>query len=113
MPDPTFSGHGVRISSVTRRSPAAAALVPGDVMTQLDNDVVDGVAGLAIALARHAPGDRVRVVFVRDGAEHAVELTLAGPPGPAPEGDPPPRPDSSVDGTLRRVGRQIDRQFKN
>lgn len=114
VPDATFTGHGVRIGSVTRRSPAAAALVPGDIMIQLDNDVVDGVAGLAIALSRHAPGDRVRVVFVRDGAEHAVELTLTGPPGTAlPDSEPERRRDNSIDGTLRRVGNQIDRQFKN
>ncbi len=82
VPDPRYEGHGVRISTVTPGSPAArAALAPMDVLLRIDSDIVDSVPGLAIAMARHHPGDRVRVTFTRAGVEHAVDLTLSEPPG--------------------------------
>jgi serine/threonine-protein kinase len=117
VPDNGFAGPGVRVASVTPRSPAArAALGRGDILVRIDNDVVDGVPGLAIAMAHHQPGDRVRVTFTRAGVEHAVDLTLGEPPSAAPreerrEQRRAPR-HNNLDKTLRNVGKQIDRQLR-
>ncbi|KFG72309.1 S1C family serine protease [Streptomyces mutabilis] len=57
--------------------PAAdAGLKPGDVITELDDRVIDSGPTLIGEIWTHKPGDQVTVTYERGGKEHTTELTL-------------------------------------
>jgi len=53
-----------------------AGLRPGDVITKLDDRVIDSGPTLIGEIWTHKPGDRVTITYERDGKEHTTELTL-------------------------------------
>ncbi|MEU5364965.1 trypsin-like peptidase domain-containing protein [Streptomyces sp. NPDC005925] len=53
-----------------------AGLKPGDVITKLDDHVIDSGPTLIGEIWTHAPGDKVRITYERDAKEHTVDLTL-------------------------------------
>ncbi|KOG60636.1 MULTISPECIES: S1C family serine protease [Streptomyces] len=53
-----------------------AGLKPGDVITKLDDHVIDSGPTLIGEIWTHKPGDKVTVTYKRGGQEHTVELTL-------------------------------------
>ncbi|MEU9554423.1 S1C family serine protease [Streptomyces fumanus] len=62
--------------------PAAdAGLKPGDVITKLDDHVIDSGPTLIGEIWTHQPGDKVTVTYERGGKEHTVELTLGSKTG--------------------------------
>jgi len=68
---------GVRLSGVRPGSPAdRAGFRPGDVIVRFAGVTVRTLDDLTFALRKQRPGDVVEVVYVRDGAEHAVQATL-------------------------------------
>jgi S1-C subfamily serine protease len=79
---------GVAVLRVTPGSPAAAAglrgaraqdngaIVPGDIITEVDGGSVDSVARLLARLDEHRVGDVVRLTILRDGQKSDVKLTL-------------------------------------
>ncbi|MGW0812670.1 S1C family serine protease [Streptomyces viridiviolaceus] len=63
--------------AVEAGGPAAdAGLKPGDVITKLDDRVIDSGPTLIGEIWTHKPGDKVTVTYERDGKERTVELTL-------------------------------------
>ncbi|MFF3345715.1 S1C family serine protease [Streptomyces sp. NPDC002779] len=57
--------------------PAAdAGLKPGDVITKLDDRVIDSGPTLIGEIWTHQPGDKVQLTYERDGKTRTVELTL-------------------------------------
>ncbi|MFF0963982.1 S1C family serine protease [Streptomyces sp. NPDC003703] len=65
-------------AAVEPGSPAAkAGLKSGDVITKLDDTVVDSGPTLIGEIWTHKPGDTVKITFKRDGKEHTVDVTLA------------------------------------
>ncbi len=57
--------------------PAAdAGLKPGDVITKLDDRVIDSGPTLIGEIWTHAPGDKVTITYERSGKQHTAELTL-------------------------------------
>ncbi|MBZ6171333.1 trypsin-like peptidase domain-containing protein [Streptomyces olivaceus] len=57
--------------------PAAdAGLKPGDVITKLDDRVIDSGPTLIGEIWTHAPGDEVTITYERSGKQHTAELTL-------------------------------------
>ena len=49
----------------------------GDVITQaVDGQAVTTPDDLATAIAGHQPGDKVTVTYVRNGADHTIDVTL-------------------------------------
>ncbi|MFB7110098.1 S1C family serine protease [Streptomyces sp. NPDC056190] len=57
--------------------PAAdAGLKPGDVITKLDDRVIDSGPTLIGEIWTHKPGDKVTVTYKRDGKERTTDLTL-------------------------------------
>jgi putative serine protease PepD len=57
--------------------PAAdAGLKPGDVITKLDDRVIDSGPTLIGEIWTHQPGDKVQITYERDGKTRTVELTL-------------------------------------
>ncbi|MBD9732955.1 trypsin-like peptidase domain-containing protein, partial [Streptomyces sp. H28] len=53
-----------------------AGLEPGDVITKLDDRVIDSGPTLIGEIWTHKPGDEVTLTYQRDGKEHTTELTL-------------------------------------
>ncbi|ATL28986.1 S1C family serine protease [Streptomyces formicae] len=64
-------------AAVTPNGPAdKAGLKPGDVITKLDDTVVDSGPTLIGQIWTHKPGDKVKLTYERGGKEHTVEVTL-------------------------------------
>lgn len=78
VPDMSAGGvDGMRISGVRPGSPAdSAGLTAGDVIVELGGTTVKDLYTYSDALYAHQPGDRITIVFLRDGERHAVEVTL-------------------------------------
>ncbi|MFG2606826.1 S1C family serine protease [Streptomyces sp. NPDC048514] len=84
------SGDGAKITdqgaggaaAVESGGPAAkAGLKPGDVITKLDDHVIDSGPTLIGEIWTHKPGDKVAITYKRGGQEHTVDLTLASRDG--------------------------------
>ncbi|MEV0737709.1 trypsin-like peptidase domain-containing protein [Streptomyces sp. NPDC050549] len=64
-------------SAVEAGGPAAkAGLKAGDVITKLDDSVIDSGPTLIGEIWTHKPGDKVTITYKRGGTEHTTELTL-------------------------------------
>ncbi|MFE2987938.1 S1C family serine protease [Streptomyces sp. NPDC059262] len=64
-------------SAVTANGPAdKAGLKPGDVITKLDDTVIDSGPTLIGQIWTHQPGDTVKITYKRGGAEHTVDVVL-------------------------------------
>ncbi|MEU0003916.1 trypsin-like peptidase domain-containing protein [Streptomyces sp. NPDC006314] len=79
------SGDGAKITDqgsggaapVESGGPAdKAGLKPGDVITKLDDHVIDSGPTLIGEIWTHEPGDKVTITYKRGGEEHTVDLTL-------------------------------------
>ncbi|WP_128802372.1 MULTISPECIES: trypsin-like peptidase domain-containing protein [unclassified Streptomyces] len=68
--------------AVEAGGPAAkAGLKPGDVITKLDDHVIDSGPTLIGEIWTHKPGDQVTITYQRDGKTHTVQLTLGSRSG--------------------------------
>ncbi|WP_405061328.1 trypsin-like peptidase domain-containing protein [Kribbella sp. NBC_01505] len=75
--DLRFEG-GARVSEVSAGSPAArAGLRVGDVVTEINKQLVDTAEGLIVAIRTHQPGESVRLVYERSGRPREATVTLA------------------------------------
>jgi S1-C subfamily serine protease len=72
---------GVRLDSVLPGSPAErAGLRAGDVLVRLADMSLDGFGALRGELGRRRPRETVRLVYLRDGTDHAISVTLGARP---------------------------------
>jgi hypothetical protein len=72
---------GVRLGSIVPGSAAEqAGLQAGDVLVRLDGTGLQGFSDLRALLERHRPGETLRLVFLRDGLDHATSVTLGTRP---------------------------------
>ena len=75
--------QGALVRSVEPGSPADdAGIEEGDVIVDIDGDVVDSTQLVARAVQRHDVGEEVEVTVVRDGDRTVLNATL----GKRPEG---------------------------
>ncbi len=71
------STTGVKITEVSAKSPAeAAGLKAGDVIIKIDGDDVKTSEELSEQIGNSKPGDKVEIVYQRDGTEQKAQLTL-------------------------------------
>ncbi|RNL77759.1 S1C family serine protease [Nocardioides marmorisolisilvae] len=69
--------QGAEVREVQADGAAAqAGLKSGDVITKVDDDVVDGSESLIATVRGHRPGDEVTLTYVRDGKTETVKATL-------------------------------------
>ncbi|HEY3096783.1 MAG TPA: trypsin-like peptidase domain-containing protein [Acidimicrobiia bacterium] len=69
---------GAVVDSITNGSPADdAGIRRGDVIVQIGDEQVKNGGGVATAVRKRQPGDKVSVVFVRGSDRNTVEVTLA------------------------------------
>ncbi len=70
--------EGALVANVDPDSPAGeAGIEPGDIILRVGETDVTGTPDLLQALRTYEPGDETTVVFLSDGAEERVEVTLA------------------------------------
>ena len=70
--------RGVRISGTVPGSPAeAAGLKAGDIIIKFGEQNIDSLYGLSDALAGGKPGQKVKLVVIRDGKNVELDATLA------------------------------------
>ena len=73
-----YDGPGARVADVTPGGPAAAAgLLAGDVIIQLEGVPVQDGTDLIVDIRSLAPGETVTLTVDRDGQERTFDLTLA------------------------------------
>ena len=53
-----------------------AGLQKGDIVTQVNGEVIDGPRGLTRAIAGDAPGATVELTLLRKGQEMTLDVTL-------------------------------------
>ncbi|GAA4812355.1 S1C family serine protease [Nocardioides caeni] len=71
------STGGARIAELERGSAAAeAGLEQDDVITGVDDHLIDDADGLVAIVRSYRPGDAVTVTYLRDGKEQSADLTL-------------------------------------
>jgi putative serine protease PepD len=69
--------QGAQIQQVEGGGAAAkAGLQQGDVITKVDDDVIDGSESLVATIRGHRPGDKVTLTYVRDGKTHTTTAAL-------------------------------------
>ncbi len=82
VPQPVASSQGVAVARVVGGTPAAAAgLQAGDIITHVQGVPTPDAAALRSALSAYAPGDVVRVFYVRAGAKCVALAELVSHPG--------------------------------
>jgi putative serine protease PepD len=69
--------QGAQIQTVAPGGAAAkAGLQRGDVVTKVDDQVIDGSESLVATIRGHRPGDKVTLTYVRDGHTRTATATL-------------------------------------
>lgn len=77
VPDFTYNEKGVRLGGVVPGGPAeAAGMRDGDVIVKIDASEVAVLSDLSDVLKTRSPGNRVVVLFLRQGKEMKVEVVL-------------------------------------
>lgn len=85
QPDYNDDGAGLRLDGVSDDSPAkSAGLREGDRITQLGEYPIEDIQTYMKALSRFSPGQKVKIIYLRDGKTLEVEVELApwGRPSP-------------------------------
>jgi serine protease Do len=76
--------EGAVVASVTPGAPAASAgIKPGDVMVKVAGRPVKAAADVVATVSEHKIGETVKVEYVRDGANHSVDVKIGEYPGQA------------------------------
>jgi len=75
---------GVYVFQVGLDSPAGrAGFQRGDIILAIDGKEVNSVADIRNAVAAHKVGDRVKILYDRDGRQDTIEVTLEEMPQPS------------------------------
>jgi putative serine protease PepD len=82
--DPSYTGHGAKIAPPPGGAPAVrpggpashAGLEAGDVIVEVDGQVVTTAEELIVAIRKRVPGAHLTLVYMRDGGRHTTVVTL-------------------------------------
>ncbi|GAA2722682.1 S1C family serine protease [Actinocorallia aurantiaca] len=79
--DLTYVGDGVQVlnnqQGIVKNGPAdKAGLKPGDIILKVDDKAITSTESLIVAVASHAPGDKVTITYRRGGQEKTAQVTL-------------------------------------
>jgi 2-alkenal reductase len=71
---------GIVVTQVVNGSPAQhAGIRPQDIVTKVNDQVIDAEHPLQSLMVKFRPGDRAKLTFMRDGREQTVDVTLGQP----------------------------------
>ena len=69
--------QGAQLQSVESGGAGAkAGLEKGDVITKVDDQVIDGSEALVATIRGHRPGEKVQITYLRDGKSHTTTADL-------------------------------------
>jgi putative serine protease PepD len=68
--------QGAKVHAVDPNGVAAGVLQPGDVITKVDDQIIDSADSLVATIRGHRPGDAVTMTFVRDGTTKTATVKL-------------------------------------
>jgi putative serine protease PepD len=69
--------QGAQVQTVESGGPAdQAGLEKGDVITKVDDEVIDGSESLVATIRGHRPDDKVTLTYVRGGKTHTTTAAL-------------------------------------
>jgi len=90
--------HGALVPQVEAGSAAdKAGIRAGDVIISIDGELIRKAHDLPIRVARHTPGDKVKVGIIRDGKQRVLSVTVeAMPDDQVARGDQPKQDGSNV-----------------
>ena len=72
---------GIIVRQVVRGSPAEqAGIQVNDIITKVNDQVVDADHPLSSLLVKNRSGDKVKLTLIRSGKEMTVDVTLGQPP---------------------------------
>ncbi|MHC4660264.1 MAG: trypsin-like peptidase domain-containing protein [Planctomycetota bacterium] len=72
-----YADGGLEVMSVTPDSGAEkAGIQVADIIKKLDGTEVNDSAAFGALIRKHKPGDKIKIVLVRDGEEKEIEVTL-------------------------------------
>ncbi|TDT15330.1 putative serine protease PepD [Ilumatobacter fluminis] len=78
LADRTDGGQGAIVATVEEDTPAAdAGLLEGDIVIEVDDAPIEGLAGLVAAIRDLEPGDQTTIVVLREGELMDFTVTLA------------------------------------
>ncbi|CAB4620216.1 unannotated protein [freshwater metagenome] len=79
--DMNFAGPGAKVIKITGNGPAdKAGFKLNDIITKIDDRVIDDSTELVVAIRERAPGDQIRVTFTRGGSAQTATVTLGASP---------------------------------
>lgn len=74
--------YGAIIAEVLKDSPAEkAGLKKGDIIVKFNDEKVEDMEGLIVAVRDRNVGDKVTIIYVRKNEEKTIDMTLAEKPG--------------------------------
>ena len=77
IPDFSYQGEGVKISSVIEGSPGEkAGLRKDDIITVFGDEKIGDLMEYSNALKKYQPGDVVEMIILRDGQEKVISIAL-------------------------------------
>ena len=102
---------GAYITAVQENSSAAdAGLKEGDIITTINNQIVNSVAELQEQISRYRPGNDIKVNYIRDGKNQSIIVTLKNRSGNT---NVVKIADTSILGaTFKNVDKQIAEKFR-
>ena len=75
--DMNFPGPGAKVIKITGNGPAdSAGIKLNDIITKIEERVIDDSTELVVAIREHAPGDQIKVTFTRGGTPRTATVTL-------------------------------------
>jgi putative serine protease PepD len=75
--DMNFAGPGAKVIKITGNGPAdSAGIKLNDIITKIEDRLIDDSTELVVAIREHAPGDKIKVTFTRNGSPQTATVTL-------------------------------------
>ena len=68
--------RGIRVGRVIQGTPAHGLLGFGDVVTRIEEDEIDTISDLMLAISRQTAGSRIEIAVLRQGREMILPVTL-------------------------------------
>ena len=98
---------GALVKNVIEGPAAAAGVEAGDLILSVNGTKIDDAAGLSRNIAAYPPGEKVKLVVLRDGKEKTIQVTLGDRPDDSAEEEAAPSNDNEQDAMAADLGLRV------